>query len=252
MELVSVIIPFYKKKKFIEETINSILKQTYDNIEIVIVYDDFEKDDLNFLKENFSDNNKIRIIENDGNLGAGYSRNKGIAAAKGNYISFIDADDLWRKEKISKQIDYMKKNNFQISHTSYEIINEEGAILSSRKSRNFNNYKNILTSCDIGLSSVLLKKVLITDEIRFANLKTKEDFVLWLKILKSGFEIGALEEPLMLWRKTKGSLSSSIFQKLKDGFKVYNYYMNYNVIKSLYLLISLSINYLKKNNNGIK
>ena len=74
MDLVSVIIPFYKKKKFIKETINSILKQTYENIEILIVYDDMEKDDLNFLKENFSDNNKIKIIVNDKNLGAGFSR----------------------------------------------------------------------------------------------------------------------------------------------------------------------------------
>jgi teichuronic acid biosynthesis glycosyltransferase TuaG len=246
MELVSAIIPFYKKKKFIKETISSILKQTYENIEIVIVYDDTEKDDLNFLKENFSDNNKIRIIVNDRNLGAGFSRNKGIKAAKGNYIGFIDADDLWSKEKISKQIDFMKKNNLKISHTSYEIINEDGMMLGTRKSRNFNDYKNILTSCDIGLSSVLLKKELITEEIKFVNLKTKEDFVLWLKILKLGFEIGALEEPLMSWRKTKSSLSSSTFQKLKDGFKVYNNYMNYNSLKSLYLLMSLSINYLKK------
>lgn len=246
MDLVSVIIPFYKKTKYIQETVDSILNQTYKNIEILIVYDDLEKDDLNFLRENFSDNHKIRIIVNDKNLGAGLSRNKGIAAAKGSYIGFIDADDLWSKEKITKQISYMKKNNFQISHTSYEIISEGGTILSTRKSRHFDNYKKILTSCDIGLSSVLLKKELITEEIKFASLKTKEDFVLWLKILKSGFEIGALEESLMSWRKTKGSLSSSIFQKLKDGFKVYNYYMNYNSIKSLYLLISLSINYLKK------
>lgn len=246
MDLVSVIIPFYKKKKYISETVSSVLEQTYENIEIIIVYDDLEKNDLNFLRKNFSNNSKIRIIINDKNLGAGLSRNKGIAAAKGKYLGFIDADDLWSKEKISKQITFMKKNNFQMSHTSYKIINEEGEILNIRKSRYFNNYKNILTSCDIGLSSVLLKKELITDDIKFASLKTKEDFVLWLKILKSGFEIGALEEPLMSWRKTKGSLSSSIFQKLKDGFKVYNHYMNYNLIKSLYLLISLSINYLKK------
>ena len=246
MDLVSVIIPFYKKKKYISETVSSVLEQTYENIEIIIVYDDLEKNDLNFLRKNFSNNSKIRIIINDRNLGAGLSRNKGIAVAKGRYVGFIDADDLWSREKISKQITFMKKNNFQMSHTSYKIINEEGEILNIRKSRYFNNYKNILTSCDIGLSSVLLKKELITDDIKFASLKTKEDFVLWLKILKSGFEIGALEEPLMSWRKTKGSLSSSIFQKLKDGFKVYNHYMNYSLIKSLYLLISLSINYLKK------
>ncbi len=246
MDLVSVIIPFYKKRKFICETVSSILEQTYKNIEIVIIYDDPEKDDLNFLRKNFSENDKIRIIVNNRNLGAGLSRNKGIASAKGIYVGFIDADDLWSKEKISKQITFMKKNNFQVSHTSYKIISEEGEILNTRKSKYFNNYKNILTSCDIGLSSVLLKKTLITEEIKFANLKTKEDFVLWLKILKSGFEIGAVEEPLMSWRKTKGSLSSSTFQKLKDGFKVYNRFMNYNLIKSLYLLISLSINYLKK------
>ena len=140
----------------------------------------------------------------------------------------------------------MKQNNFQISHTSYKIINENGQTLGLRKSKNFNNYKDILTSCDIGLSSVLIQKNLITDEIKFANLKTKEDFVLWLKLLKSGFEIGSLEEILMTWRKTEGSLSSSIIQKLKDGYKVYNYHMNYNFIKSIYLLINLSINYLKK------
>ena len=139
MDLVSAIIPFYKKTKYIHETVSSILKQTYENIEIVIVYDDLEKDDLNFLRKNFSDNNKIRIIVNDTNLGAGVSRNKGIEAAKGSYIGFIDADDLWSKEKISKQISFMKNNNLQISHTSYEIINEEGTILSTRKSRHFNN-----------------------------------------------------------------------------------------------------------------
>lgn len=246
MDLVSAIIPYYKKKKYINETIKSILNQTYTNIEIVIVYDDIIKNDLNYLNENYSKNENIKIIVNDKNLGAGQSRNIGIANSKGKYVAFIDADDLWDKEKISKQIEYMKKNNFQVSHTSYKIINENGQTLGLRKSRNFNNYRDILTSCDIGLSSVLIKKNLITDEIKFANLKTKEDFVLWLKLLKSGLEIGSLEEILMTWRKTKGSLSSSITQKLKDGYKVYNYHMNYNFIKSIYLLINLSINYLKK------
>ncbi len=246
MDLVSAIIPYYKKKKYINETIKSILNQTYTNIEIVIVYDDIIKNDLNYLNENYSKNENIKIIVNDRNLGAGQSRNIGIANSKGKYVAFIDADDLWDKEKISKQIEYMKKNNFQVSHTSYKIINENGQTLGLRKSRNFNNYKDILTSCDIGLSSVIIKKNLITEKIKFANLKTKEDFVLWLKLLKSGLEIGSLEEILMTWRKTKGSLSSSITQKLKDGYKVYNYHMNYNFIKSIYLLINLSINYLKK------
>ena len=78
----------------------------------------------------------------------------------------------------------MKNNNFQISHTSYEIINEEGTILSTRKSRHFNNYKNILTSCDIGLSSVLLKKELITEEIKFAKFKNQRRFCFMAKNIK--------------------------------------------------------------------
>ena len=124
MDLVSAIIPYYKKKKYIKEKIKSILNQTYTNIEIVIVYDDIIKNDLNYLNENYSKNKNIKIIVNDRNIGAGQSRNIGIANSKGKYIAFIDADDLWDKEKISKQIEYMKKNNFQVSHTSYKIINE--------------------------------------------------------------------------------------------------------------------------------
>lgn len=246
MDLVSVIIPFFKKKKYINETINSILDQTYTNIEIIIVYDDIEKNDLHYLKENFLKNEKIKIIINDKNLGAGKSRNIGIANSTGKYLAFLDADDLWDKEKIFKQLQFMKKNNFTISHTSYKILSEDGQMLSLRKSKHFRDYKDILTSCDIGLSSVLMRRDLISEKVQFANIKTKEDFVLWLKILKSGKEIGALEETLMSWRKTKNSLSSSSLQKLKDGFKVYNYYMNYNFIKSMFLLIILSINYLKK------
>ncbi len=246
MDLVSVIIPFFKKKNYINETINSILDQTYTNIEIIIVYDDMEKNDLHYLKKNFLKNEKIKIIINDKNLGAGLSRNVGIANSNGKYLAFIDADDLWEKEKISKQLQFMKKKNLKISHTSYKILSEEGEILSLRRSRHFHDYKDILTSCDIGLSSVLMRSDLISKKIQFANIKTKEDFVLWLKILKSGVEIGALEDTLTSWRKTKNSLSSSSLQKLKDGFKVYNYYMNYNFIKSMYLLIILSINYLKK------
>ena len=140
----------------------------------------------------------------------------------------------------------MKEFNFKISHTSYKIINEKNQIETSRNAKEFYNFKDLLKSCDIGLSTVMLDKKIISEKKKFPNLKTKEDFVLWLKILQSGISIGAIKEDLSCWRKTKNSLSTSIIQKLFDGYKVYRKYMGYNQLKSIYLLVCLSVNYLKK------
>ena len=249
MDLVSAIIPYFKKKNFIDQSISSVLNQSYSNIEIIIVYDDEEKSDLEYLRKIYNSNKKIKILVNEKNIGAGFSRNRGIREAKGKYVCFIDSDDIWKKEKIENQLNYMKKNNYKISHTSYEIINDKNEIIGNRKAKDFYNVKDILTSCDIGLSSVILDKGLINDQIQFSNLKTKEDFVLWLKILKSKVTIGGLDENLLLWRKTKNSLSSSTIQKLFDGFRVYKIYMGFNLIFSIYYLFCLSLNFLKKKFN---
>ena len=114
------------------------------------------------------------------------------------------------------------------------------------KSKPYQNYKELLKSCDIGLSTVVIKRKILNKYLSFSNLKTKEDFVLWLKLLKSGHKIGYLNKDLSKWNKVKNSLSSNSIQKLKDGYKVYNYYMNFNFVKSLYYLLILSLNSLKK------
>ena len=246
MDLISVIIPYFKKKKFIEESVNSILNQSYANIEILIIYDDKDPEDLKYLNEIFTSNKKIRIIVNETNIGAGLSRNKGISMANGKYIGFLDADDYWDQEKVFKQIKFMKENNFKVSHTSYQIVDEDKNILNVRKARDFNSCKDLIKSCDIGLSTVIIEKAIIKDDIKFVDLKTKEDFVLWLKILQKNILIGSLNETLSSWRKLDNSLSRSVIQKIKDAFKVYNYYMKFNFIKSFYYMICLSINFLRK------
>ena len=122
MELVSIITPYYKKKKYIELTINSVLQQTYKNFELIIIYDDQNKEDLNLLKNLTKKDKRIKLYINKKNLGAGRSRNKGIKLSKGSLIAFLDADDLWLHNKIQKQIFFMKKNSIDVSHTSYHII----------------------------------------------------------------------------------------------------------------------------------
>tara|TARA_B110000503_G_C7064121_1_gene378000 strand:- start:21 stop:773 length:753 start_codon:yes stop_codon:yes gene_type:complete len=245
MDLISVIIPYYKKKEYIISSINSVLNQTYKNLEIIIIYDDLNKEDLNLLKKIKKKDKRIKIYINKKNLGAGRSRNKGIQLSKGIFVAFLDSDDLWKKNKLKKQIFFMKKNGINASHTSYTIINSNNKIIGSRNAKDM-SYKLLLKSCDIGLSTVILKKEIITNKIKFANIKTKEDYVLWLKITFNNNKIFALKDNLTKWRKLEDSLSSSKLQKIYDGYLVYRKYMNFNLLKSFGFLMLLSFNYFLK------
>lgn len=247
MDLVSVIIPYFKKKEFFQDCIHSVLNQTYKNIEIIIIYDDDEKDELEFIRQIIKQDSRIILIINPKSLGAGMSRNKAIEQASGNYIGFLDADDIWVKNKLEVQIKYMEDNNLKISHTSYKIIDKDKKILGNRKARDFYTTRDLLKSCDIGLSTVLLKREILLDSCQFANLKTKEDFFLWLKILEKKIIIGSINQNLTYWRKLDNSLSSSTLQKIIDGYKVYRKYMKFSIIKSFFYLCVLSVNYILKN-----
>ena len=141
---------------------------------------------------------KVKIFVNKKNIGAGLSRNIGIKISRGQYIAFIDADDVWKPSKLEKQIKFMKNKDINISHTSYSIIDEFNNKISVRKAKNL-VFDNLLKSCDIGLSTVIIKKILKKNF--FANLKTKEDYVLWLKLSQKGHKFYALNNELTLWRK---------------------------------------------------
>lgn len=245
-DLVTVIIPYFKKRSYIKKTLESILNQSHQNFEIILIYDDESYCDLEFIREICLLDRRINLIINDKSYGAGLSRNKGIVSAKGKFIAFIDSDDVWHERKLEKQITFMKKNNLMCSHTSYEIINNNEIKIGTRRARNFYKTSQLLKSCDIGLSTVMVSKSILTDQLFFAPLKTKEDFVLWLKILEKNITIASIDEILTSWRKLENSLSSSTSQKIFDAFAVYNKYMKFNFFKSLYYVICLSINYLRK------
>ena len=140
--LVSVIIPYFKKKKFIKKTIRSIISQTYKNYEIILVYDDNDLDDLSFIENLLKKVKNKKIIINKRNLGPGFSRNKGILKSNGSYIAFCDADDIWNKNKLSSQIKYMKKYNLDFSHTSYLVIDKFSKKIGSYEIQEKLNYNN--------------------------------------------------------------------------------------------------------------
>ena len=245
MDLISIIIPYYKNREFIAETLSSIDKQSYKNFEIIIVYDDEDQSDLKYLKGLVNNKTNIKILVNDKNHGAGISRNYAIENSKGEFIAFIDSDDYWHEDKLLKQINFMIKNKIDFCHTSYYVVNDKNNILSLRKSRNFDDYKKLLSSCDVGLSTVMLRKNILNDNF-FPSITTKEDFILWLNILKKGIKLISLNEPLTFWRKSNNSLSSNNVQKIFDGYRVYRKYMKMNILASIYYLFLLSINSLMK------
>jgi teichuronic acid biosynthesis glycosyltransferase TuaG len=236
--------PYYKKVSFIEESINSVLRQTYKNIEIIIIYDDIDLTDYFYIKKIFSKKN-IKIIRNRKNMGVAYSRNVGVRKSKGKYIAFLDCDDLWNKNKVQLQYSFMKKNQCLISYCSYNEVNIKNVYIRTIFSKREINYNDLLYNCSIGLSTVMISRRIIK-LIKFPNLSTKEDFALWLLLLRKGIKFCGLNKILVSWRNVPSSLSASLYNKVYNSFRVYFYYENFSLIKSLFMVFFLSFNYFKK------
>jgi len=243
---VSIIMPYYKKKEFVGIAIESVLSQTYQDFEIIIIYDDENLDDFEYIKTFENNDIRIKVIKNKSKIGAGLSRNIGIKNSSKKFIAFLDCDDVWKKNKLEKQIKFMNQNKIDFSFTAYDIIDYSNKKIGERQTKKILSFNDLVKSCDIGLSTVVLKRELINDDCKFAPLSTKEDYVLWLNISKKNVKLYGINDNLAKWRKLDNSLSSSTFQKLIDAYKVYNKYMNYNKIISIIYLLRLSLNYLIK------
>jgi teichuronic acid biosynthesis glycosyltransferase TuaG len=169
----------------------------------------------------------------------------GILNAKGKYISFIDGDDIWKKDKLKNQLLFMLDNKIEFCFTSYSIINKKNTIVKFIKAKKNIDYEDLVKSCDIGLSTVMLKTRLLK-KIKFTKIKTKEDYLLWIKLSKKNIKMLGINETLTSWRQTNNSLSSSITQKLKDAILIYTHHLKFNFFKSLIFVFLLSIKSLTK------
>ena len=241
--LISVIIPYYKKKNYIYSTLKSALNQSHKKIEVIIIYDDKDLSDFYYLKQIIKGDKRVKIIINKKNQGVSISRNKGIKKSKGRFIAFLDADDKWHTNKLKIQLNFMRKNKCLISHTDYKIINSKNKILGYMGVKKRLSYNDLIFSCDIGLSTVMISKKLKSKAL-FPNMITKEDYILWLKLSKK-FNIYGIQKNLGSWRKSDPSLSY-FWQKIKDAFTLYSKYEKFNLFKSLFYVLLLSLNFIKK------
>jgi teichuronic acid biosynthesis glycosyltransferase TuaG len=228
-ELISIITPLYNAEKYIKDTIESVINQDYENWEMLIV-DDCSKDRSKLIVEKYMELDKrIKLISLENNMGVAFARNIGIKSASGEYLAFLDSDDLWKPNKLSVQLDFMKQNNYAFTFTGYEMINDEGIKLNKIiKAPAKLNYRKLLYGNQIGCLTVMLNKKKIGD-IEMPAIR-HEDYATWLNIVKGGITAYGLNENLALYRKANSSVSSN---KLKSAIWTWDIYRKYQRLSSL-------------------
>lgn len=244
--LVSIITPVYNAEKFIRNTIESVQNQTYNNWEMILVNDLSPDKSVEVIEEYAKSDQRIRLINLEKNSGAAIARNTAIQNSNGKYVSFLDSDDLWHPSKLEKQVAFMLENDISFSFTSYEVIQEDG----TRTGKEIHvpmtiDYNGLLKNTIIGCLTVMLDKEKI-GKIEMLNIRTRQDFVLWLDILKRGHIAHGLDEVLAYYRKVEGSISSNKLKAAKRNWQVYREIEQLSLPKSIYCFIGYAYNALKK------
>ena len=235
-DLVSIITPNYNSEKFIKDTIESVLNQTYSNWELIIIDDVSTDNSFDIAKEYEKKDKRIKAIRLSKNSGAAIARNRGIEVAKGRFIAFLDSDDLWKKYKLEKQIKFMKENQYAFTYTGYQLIDEENNLLNKyffppKKV----SYFDMLKTCSIGCLTAMYDTQMI-GKIYMPLIKKGQDYATWLKILKKVDFAYGLEESLAIYRIRRGSISRNKFRAIKFQWKIYREVEKLGVVKSMYYM----------------
>jgi len=232
--LVSVICPVYNAELYLEETIQSVLSQSYPHWELLLVMDTNSKDQSLVLAKKWSQKDpRIKVLESATNKGVAHNRNYGIQEAKGEFIAFLDADDLWLPKKLEKQILFMNTHSIDFSCHSYQQINISGERLSLiRRVPQRMNYSDLLKSNQIGCLTVMVRSTLLK-KFSFKPQLPHEDFLLWLELLQQTPSYG-IDEVLALYRVMPQSRSSNKKQAALDRWFIYRKILKLSLIKSIY------------------
>lgn len=245
-DMVSIIMPSYNTASYIEETIQSVLNQSYPDWELIIV-DDCSTDNTEEIVEPFLCDARIRFLKNDMNGGAAVSRNKALKEAKGKWIAFLDSDDLWLPEKLEKQIGFMKMNGYSFSYTLYEEIDENSKPLGVRVSGPKRiNKAGMYAYCWPGCLTVMYNAEAI-GLIQIADIKKNNDYAMWLQICQKA-DCYLLSEELARYRKRAGSISNQGYGNLlKWHYRLFRYADGRNAFEGvLFTLGNMLFGMIKK------
>ncbi|MDW3208246.1 MAG: glycosyltransferase family 2 protein [Reichenbachiella sp.] len=223
-DLITIISPLYNAEHFILETINSVLNQTYNNWEWILIDDASSDNSVDLLLPYSENDSRIKLFRLKENVGAGEARNIGLSHSHGNYITFLDADDYWDKDKLQTQLHFHLENNCCFSYSWYYNVDSRSNLLSRSRTPNnvsfrllkFNNY--ILTS------SIMCNKETI-DGLTFPKIRKRQDWVFFLKLLKRSHIAYAIEKELVYYRSNANSLSANKLSLVKPNYIMFRDYI---------------------------
>lgn len=244
--LVSVIMPSYNVESFISESIKSVLQQTYKDWELLIV-DDCSIDHSVALAQAFSDvDERIILLALRTNVGAAAARNIALEKARGQYIAFLDSDDVWARNKLEVQLEFMRSKQYAFTFSDYYVMHENGERLGSvvhvPSSLSYHQY---LCNTVIGCLTVIIDKSIVGD-FRMPLIKSSHDMALWLLILKRGFKAYGLKKVLAGYRLVSTSNTSKKYKAAKDVWQVYRKIENLSFLYSSFCFCGYVINAIIK------
>ena len=243
---VSVITASYNAGRFIEETIKSVLDQTYENLELIIV-DDCSTDNTDEIVSKYIKvDSRVKFYKLEKNSGAAVVRNTALEKAEGRFIAFLDSDDVWDRKKLEKQISFMKSNNYGFSFTSYRLMKEDGELLNKEvRVPKEVKYTDLLKNTIIACLTVIIDRDMIGD-FRMPLVRAGQDTATWLSILRKGNIAYGYDEVLASYRLVEGSISSNKIKALKRTWNTYRKLENLSLFKASYYFICYTLNAIKK------
>ena len=244
--LVSIITPCYNSENFISETINSVLDQTYKNWEMIIVDDVSTDKSVDIISTFCKQDSRIQLHQLLDNSGAAIARNKAIELAQGSFIAFLDSDDLWLPKKLEYQLEFMLKNKYSLSYTSYEIINEEGHLTNRIiNCKDKLDYNRMLYSNEIGCLTAMYNRDVL-GKILMPEIRKRQDYGLWLKILKAEKYAFGLTVVLAQYRNRSKSMSNNKVEMLKWNWNLYKSSESLSYFRATYYTLCNVLNKLLK------
>lgn len=238
---ISIITPTFNSAPFVDATIDSVVRQTFGRWEMIIVDDGSTDSTIDRVQAWVSRDRRIRLLQNERNLGPGPTRNRGVENRRGRFVAYLDSDDLWLPDKLETQLDFMRQHDSIFSYTSYEIIDDEGRALERRVAAPAElSYEDLLSNTVIGCLTVMVDSSR-APELMMPDLPSRQPLVLWLKILRECGPAQGIDQVLAQYRVRPGSISSNKMKAARQVWRVYRDYEHLAWHKAMRYFLSYAL-----------